>query len=78
MWEHQFAEYLTPKQAHKKMPELGTLKEFQERAKYNQECDVCGMRPAWRLTGLGMCFTCTTGESDAGEDFELELTNESN
>lgn len=73
MWEHEFAQYLTPHEAFKMMPQMGTLKEFNQRAKHNAECDVCGMRPAWRLVGLGMCFTCVTGESDASEDYELAL-----
>jgi hypothetical protein len=31
----------------------------------------CG-QPVWRLAGCGMCFTCTTGESDSSEDYELQ------
>lgn len=75
MWGHDFAEYLTPKQALKKMPRFASLEELKERAKDTSECEVCG-RPVWRLVGLGMCFTCTTGESDASDDYELALVTE--
>lgn len=71
-WKHDFAEKLTPEQAFKKNVLSGTsLKEYRERAKDDGECQ-CG-RPVWRITGLGMCFTCTTGESDASNDYELKL-----
>ncbi len=68
-WEHNFAEYITPEKAFEMMPNF-TLKQYRQMAKDNGMCDVCG-RPVWRLSGLGMCFTCITGESDAGEDYEL-------
>lgn len=32
-------------------------------------CD-CG-NPVWRYGRTGMCFPCTTGESDASEDYEI-------
>jgi hypothetical protein len=34
------------------------------------ECQ-CGQE-VWRLAGCGLCFTCTTGESDSSEDYELK------
>jgi hypothetical protein len=34
-------------------------------------CLVCGMQKAWRYAGFGLCFTCTTGETDASKDYEL-------
>lgn len=40
----------------------------QSRAKEN--CMVCD-QPAWKLAGSGLCFPCTTGESDASQDYEL-------
>ncbi len=36
------------------------------------ECDVCG-DDAWKYGGCGMCFTCTTGESDPSSDLELQV-----
>lgn len=69
---HTFYKYITPKEAFKQDVISGTsLMEYEERAKDNGECEVCE-RPAWKITGLGMCFTCTTGESDASEDYELK------
>ena len=32
-------------------------------------CD-CG-QPIWRYGQSGMCFPCTTGESDASDDYEV-------
>lgn len=34
-------------------------------------CEVCENAPVWRLAGVGMCFTCTTGEADDSYDYEL-------
>lgn len=34
-------------------------------------CD-CGAH-VWRYGQTGMCFQCTTGESDASEDYEIGL-----
>lgn len=71
---HQFAEYLTPEKAFKMNVIDGTtLKEYRERAKDDSLCEVCESNPTWRITGIGMCFTCTTGEADASEDYELLL-----
>lgn len=36
---------------------------------------ICGA-PIWAagsaITGINMCFTCTTGEADDSEDYEIE------
>jgi hypothetical protein len=64
-----FAEYITPEKA----IELGdtrTLKELKAAQKSGGRCIVCGA-PNWRYGGCDMCFSCTTGESDASEDYEL-------
>ncbi len=38
-------------------------------------CMICGA-PIWAagsaITGTYMCFTCTTGESDDSDDYEIE------
>ena len=39
-------------------------------ARKNRLCSVCGQL-AWRFADTGMCFTCTTGESDASNYYEL-------
>lgn len=35
-------------------------------------CEVCEGLPVWAFGGCGMCFSCTTGEADASEDYEFE------
>ena len=43
--------------------------------KNGASCMVCGA-PIWAagsaITGTNMCFTCTTGEADDSEDYEIE------
>lgn len=46
-----------------------TEKEWREIASNYGTCD-CGS-PIWRYGQSGMCFSCTTGESDASEDYEV-------
>jgi len=63
--------YVTPEELFKRHPDMqGTIEELHKRAKDTRECECCG-QPAWRYGGTGMCFTCTTGESDASDDYEL-------
>ncbi len=69
---NNFYKYITPKEAHE-LNGHTSVKEYADRAKDNSKCEVCGMNPVWRMTGLEMCFTCTTGEADASEDYELIL-----
>ncbi len=71
-WQHDFAKLLTVDQTIKMKVTPFTRKELEKMAKDDGECEVCG-RPVWRIVGLGMCFTCTTGESDASDDYELKL-----
>ena len=63
--------FITPEDFIKKHPETQhTLEELKELASApDQECH-CG-ELAWKYAGLGMCFSCTIGESDASEDYEL-------
>ncbi len=70
-----FAEFITPEKAFEldsslNTPPAWTLKEYKHAAKSHQKCCVCGA-PAWKLAMRGLCFSCTTGESDASEDYEL-------
>ena len=64
-----FGKYITPEEAHK-LDSSKSLKEWRRRANTNERCDVCGKK-AWKFAGLGMCFPCTTGESDPSDDYEL-------
>lgn len=47
-----------------------------ERKKNGAGCLQCG-QPIWAIgsgvSGVDMCFTCTTGESDHSEDYELDI-----
>lgn len=68
---NNFGEYLTPEQAFKKKVFPGdSLADYKRKALLDEECMVCG-QPIWKLVDTGMCFTCTTGEADASEDYEL-------
>ena len=64
-----FCEYLTPEEAFKLDPDT-PLEEWQRRARNRKKCEVCG-QPVWRFADTDLCFTCTTGEADASEDYEL-------
>lgn len=44
--------------------------EFERMASDAGTCCNCD-QDVWRYGDVGMCFTCTTGESDASEDYEL-------
>ena len=50
--------------------EPAPLAVLKRRAARNQACQNCGAH-AWRLVNIGLCFTCTTGESDASDDYEI-------
>jgi hypothetical protein len=70
-----FAEYITPEKAYEDHcaindPPVWTLEDFKRAARNKKRCIVCGA-PVWRLVMQDMCFSCTTGESDASEDYEL-------
>lgn len=85
---NNFAEYLTVERAvdehikmHKNHPRLEcSLKHdrksltdhYTDLAQQQGPCENCG-DPIWRYGGTGLCFTCTTGEADASDDYELEL-----
>lgn len=67
--------YITPK----KYLKLGrdtrkpSLKWLEETAKRKARmCTTCGNEKEWKLVDTGLCFTCTTGEVSASEDYELE------
>lgn len=71
---NNFAELLTPSEYLKRYPVMEkqhTLKQLEAMAKSKGLCDVCGQENIWKLGACGMCFTCTTGESDASDDLEL-------
>jgi hypothetical protein len=63
--------YITPEEAIKG-GDTRTLEELRAAQKISKKakCLVCG-QPVWRYGVGDMCFPCTTGESDASEDYEL-------
>ncbi len=46
------------------------FQELSRRAQLNGKCENCDLHE-YRLGGTGLCFPCTTGESDASGDFEI-------
>ena len=68
---NNFAEYITAEEAYKLNKESGkSLAYWEKLARSRAKCEVCG-QPAWKYAGTGLCFTCSTGEADASEDYEL-------
>lgn len=74
---NNFTEYITPERAeelhngvegNEKLP----LSFWQKQAKDDSICENCDEK-VWRFGGCGLCFSCTTGEADASEDYELIL-----
>ena len=53
---------------------INTLKETLHEKENGATCIICGA-PIWAagsaITGTNMCFTCTTGEADDSEDYEI-------
>ena len=71
---NNFGKFITPKEA-KKLGDTRSLKELKEVLKDNSMCEVCESFPIWKYghgDKTGLCFTCTTGESDARDDQELK------
>lgn len=67
---NNFGEYITPEEAILR-GETEPLKELLARVKRGAgTCDVCDEKE-WLFGGTGLCFSCTTGESDASDDLEL-------
>lgn len=62
--------YITPEKA-KAFGDVRSLKELRNRARIRGKCSVCHQFPIWRYGVSDLCFSCTTGEHDASNDFEL-------
>lgn len=64
--------FVTPSQLIKEHPdEAKKFKHYVHLSRMPERtCENCDM-PVWKYVGLDMCFTCTTGESDASDDYEL-------
>ena len=72
---NNFGAYLTPEEAAEKEVQEGqtSAKYYRKLAKKRGLCEVCETEEVWRLADTGMCFSCTTGEWDASDDYELTL-----
>ena len=73
---NNFGKYYTPEEYIKsvkgtEIEEQHTLEELKNKLNNTGLCEVCESEEVWKLADVGMCFTCTTGESDASEDTEL-------
>lgn len=73
---NNFRRLLTPLEAWEQDQALeGGRKEplefYQRLAGNDNMCEVCESEKVWKLVDTGMCFSCTTGEADASDDYEL-------
>jgi len=66
---NNYGKYVTPEELIA-MGDKTSLKELKKAQKDNRKCMNCDEK-VWKYGGAGLCFSCTTGESDASEDFEL-------
>lgn len=74
--------YITPEEAYKMEQEskhegirqlsLERLTKLAKEADKNKMCQ-CGQNPIWQYGECGLCFTCTTGEWDNSDDYELTM-----
>ena len=65
--------FITPEKMIKQYPdEAKKFKRYKHLASLPDKlCEVCKQETAWKMAETGMCFSCTTGESDASDDYEL-------
>ena len=71
---NNFQHFITPEQAYELQQKHGggrSLKSFKKAANRTGLCEACETEQIWRYGGTGMCFSCTTGEADASDDYEL-------
>ena len=77
---NNFAELITPARAlmlHIKMckeegiPQVHYLDYYKRCAENSGLCEICEVEEVWKFGDTGMCFSCTTGEADASDDYEL-------
>lgn len=73
---NNFVKYITPEKAKKlddsqKGGRREPLSYYQAIARNDALCEICEVEKVWKLADTGMCFSCTTGESDASDDYEL-------
>jgi hypothetical protein len=63
--------FITPQKLIKEHPDIKeSLHQLIMRSRDNRKCEICG-QPVWKYGHTGMCFTCTTGETDDSQNYEL-------
>jgi hypothetical protein len=72
---NNFGFYITSKEAAKlhnsiKSNDHVSVACYEHLSKNKKMCQ-CGQEKIWKFGGCGMCFSCTTGEADASDDYEL-------
>ena len=65
---NNFGTYMTPEKM-KQQGDSRTIEELRKLARTSGKCH-CGEN-IWRAGGCGLCFSCTTGDSDASGDSEF-------
>lgn len=75
---NNFENFITPEQAKSMDDETADgrrkpLSYYERLSRNDSMCMVCETEKVWRLADTGLCFSCTTGESDASSDYELIL-----
>ena len=73
---NNFTDFITPDEAAKMHNELNphdqrTVEYFRKLSEDSSICPICETERVWRFGQCGMCFSCTTGEADASDDYEL-------
>ncbi len=67
---NNFHSYITPEEAAAHSAGDFDVEHYRKLQKKTGTCQVCDEK-VWRYGGCGLCFSCTTGEADASDDFEL-------
>ncbi len=68
-----FGAYITPEEA-RDAGDTRSLGELKRLAGLKPATCMNCSNPVWRFAGVGLCFSCTTGEADASKDSELIST----
>ena len=73
---NNFINFVTPEQAkalddQTKGGRRKPLSYYKRRAKDHRFCFICESEKIWRFGDTDLCFSCTTGEADASDDYEI-------
>lgn len=63
--------YITPERA-AELNEEFTAAQWRRKVRHRKPCMNCDNQE-WIWGGLGLCFACLTGETDASEDYEVDV-----